>query len=96
MAGSLRDVLALQFIFGFGFGILAPPKPEIIQDTFNIARVEQSPLSIAQLPEETFVIARTEAEVLSISRLFEEDRSISQVAQATLEIVGLRATEFER
>lgn len=96
MAGGIRDVLALQFLFGFGFGVLAPPQPEIVQETFTIARVELSPLSIAQTPEATFAIARTEEKALSISTLFKQDMSVSRVAQVTLEISSLRATEFER
>lgn len=54
MAGSIRDALGLQFIFGFGFGVFAPPEDEIIQETFNIARTEERSFSIVRVVEEEF------------------------------------------
>lgn len=58
MAGGIQGVLGLQFLFGLGFGFtLAPPKPEVVQETFNIARVEEKTFNIAQVADVTLSIS---------------------------------------
>jgi len=80
VAGAVRDILRLQFIFaGLDALTLAPPQPEIVFESVPIARVSTAQAEISRLVVSIEPLARQQAASVSIAREAQESIVVAEV-----------------